>query len=77
MRAFKNPIRQEVAKHFAGFFLEVESNFEHEAEASDREPEVHVMEPLADNHSSDSDDTPTGQRHQRHQRLPLLQREQP
>ena len=29
MRAFKNSIRQEVAKHFAEFFLEVESNFEH------------------------------------------------
>ena len=28
MRAFKNSIRQEVAKHFADFFLEVESNFE-------------------------------------------------
>ena len=28
MRAFKNSIRQEVAKHFAEFFLEVESNFE-------------------------------------------------
>ena len=29
MRAFKSSIRQEVAKHFAEFFLEVESNFEH------------------------------------------------
>ena len=29
MRAFKNSIRQEVAKHFAEFFLEDESNFEH------------------------------------------------
>ena len=29
MRAFKNSIRQEVAKHFAEFFLEAESNFEH------------------------------------------------
>ena len=28
MRAFKNSIRQEVPKHFAEFFLEVESNFE-------------------------------------------------
>ena len=28
MRAFKNSIRQEVAKHFAEFFLEVESSFE-------------------------------------------------
>ena len=28
MRAFKNSIRQEVAKHFAEFFLEAESNFE-------------------------------------------------
>ena len=28
LRAFKNSIRQEVAKHFAEFFLEVESNFE-------------------------------------------------
>ena len=135
MRAFKNSIRQEVAKHFAEFFLEAESNFEHvnldsstavlrqlllsfvhtaaqnadspqhraagwrfidwneveqrellaeakrlletgelfprgtaeephapdaEAEASDSEPEAHVMEPLADDHSSDSDDAPTG-----------------
>ena len=135
MRAFKNSIRQEVAKHFAEFFLEVESNFERvnldsstavlrqlllsfvhtaaqdadspqhrtagwrfidwneveqrellaeakrlletgelfprgtaeephapdaEAEASDSEPEAHVMEPLADDHSSDSDDAPTG-----------------
>ena len=31
-----------------------------EAEARDSEPEVHVMEPLADDHSSDSDDAPTG-----------------
>ena len=135
MRAFKNSIRQEVAKHFAGFFLEAESNFGHanvdsstavfrqlflsfvhtaaqnadspqhrtdgwrfidwneveqrellaeakcfletgevfprgtaeephaldtDAEASDSEPEAHVMEPLADDHSSDSDDAPTG-----------------
>ena len=29
MRAFKNSIRSEVAKHFAEFFLEVESNLEH------------------------------------------------
>ena len=29
MRAFKNSIRQEVAKHFAEFFLEVVSNSEH------------------------------------------------
>ena len=28
MRAFKNSIRSEVAKHFVEFFLEVESNFE-------------------------------------------------
>ena len=28
MRAFKNSIRSEVAKHFAEFFLEAESNFE-------------------------------------------------
>ena len=135
MRAFKNSIRQEVAKHFAEFFLEVESNFERvnldsstavlrqqllsfvhtaaqdadspqhrtagwrfidwneveqrellaeakrlletgelfprgtaeephapdaEAEASDSDPEAHVMERLADDHSSDSDDAPTG-----------------
>ena len=135
MRAFKNWIRQEVPKHFAEFFLEVESNFEHvnldsstavlrqlllsfvhtaaqnadspqhrtagwrfidwneveqrellaeakrlletgelfprgtaeephapdaETQASDSEPEAHVMEPLADDHSSDSDDAPTG-----------------
>ena len=31
-----------------------------EAEASDSEPEAHVMEPLADDHSSDGEDTPTG-----------------
>ena len=31
-----------------------------EAEARDSEPEAHVMEPLADDHSSDSDDAPTG-----------------
>ena len=135
MRAFKSSIRNEVAKHFAEFFLDVESNFERvnldsstavlrqlllsfvhtaaqnadspqhrtagwrfidwneveqrellaeakrlletgelfprgtaeephapdaEAEASDSEPEAHVMEPLADDHSSDSDDAPTG-----------------
>ena len=28
MRAFKSSIQREVAKHFAEFFLEVESNFE-------------------------------------------------
>ena len=47
-----------------------------EAEASDSEPDAHVME----HHSSDGEDTPPvsrNQRHQRHQRLPLLQREQP
>ena len=135
MRAFKNSIRQEVAKHFAEFFLEVESNVERvnldsstsvlrqlllsfvhtaaqnadspqhrtagwrfidwneveqrelvvearrlletgelfprgtaeephapdaEAEASDSEPEAHVLEPLADEHSSDGEDAPTG-----------------
>ena len=135
MRAFKSSIRNEVAKHFAELFLDVESNFERvnlhsstavlrqlllsfvhtaaqnadspqhrtagwrfidwneveqrellaeakrlletgdlfprgtaeephapdaEAEASDSEPEAHVMEPLADDHSSDSDDAPTG-----------------
>ena len=134
LRAFKNSICQEVAKHFAEFFLEAESNFEHvnldsstavlrqllsfvhtaaqnadipqhrtagwrfidwneaeqrellaeakrlletgellprgtaeephapdaDAQASDTEPEAHVMEPLADDHSSDSDDAPTG-----------------
>ena len=134
MRAFKNSIRREVAKHFAKFFLEAESNFEHvnldsstsvlrqlllsfvhtaqnadspqhraagwrfidwneveqrellagakrlletgelfprdtaeephapgaEAEATDSEPEAHVLEPLADDHSSDGEDTPTG-----------------
>ena len=121
MRAFKNSIRQEVAKHFAEFFSEVESNFEllsfvhtaaqnadsqqhrtagwrfidwneveqrellaeakslletgelfprgtaeephapdAEAEASDSEPEAHVVEPLADDHSSDGEDAPTG-----------------
>ena len=31
-----------------------------EAEASDSEPEAHVLERLADDHSSDSEDTPTG-----------------
>ena len=31
-----------------------------ETQASDSEPEAHVMEPLADDHSSDSDDAPTG-----------------
>ena len=30
-----------------------------EVEASDSEPEAHVMEPLADDHGSDSDDAPT------------------
>ena len=133
MRAFKNSIRQEVAKHFADFFLEVESNFERvnldsstavlrqlllsfvhtvsqnadspqhrtagwrfidwneveqrellaeakrlletgelfprdtavephapdaETQARDSKPEAHVVEPLADDHSSDSDDAP-------------------
>ena len=29
------------------------------AEATDSEPEAHVLEPLADDHSSDSDDAPT------------------
>ena len=29
MRAFKSSIRREVDKHFAEFFLEAESNFEH------------------------------------------------
>ena len=136
MRAFKNSIRSEVAKHFAEFFLEVESNFERvnldsntavlrqlllsfvhtaaqnadspqhrtagwrfidwneveqgellaeakrlletgelfprgtaeephapdaETQASDSEPEEHVVEPLADDHSSDDgEDVPTG-----------------
>ena len=121
MRAFKSSIRSEVAKHFAEFFLEVESNFEHvnldsstsvlrqlllsfahtaaaqnadspqhrtagwrfidwneveqrellaeakrllepdaEAEASDSEAEARVMEPLADDHSSDSDEALIG-----------------
>ena len=31
-----------------------------EAEATDSEPEAHVLEPLADDHSSDGEDTPTG-----------------
>ena len=31
-----------------------------EAEASDSESEAHVLEPVADDHSSDSDDAPTG-----------------
>ena len=31
-----------------------------DAQASDCEPEAHVMEPLADDHSSDGEDTPTG-----------------
>ena len=124
MRAFKSSIRQEVSKHFAEFFLEVESIFEHVNldsstsvvrqlllsfahtaaqnadspqhrtagwrfidwnEVEQREllaeakrlletgelfprgtaeephaPEAHVLEPLADDHSSDSDDAPTG-----------------
>ena len=133
MRALKSSIRREVAKHFAEFFLEAESNFERanldsttsvlrqlllsfahtaaaqnadspqhraagwrfidwneveqrellkeakrlletgelfprgtaeephapDAEASDNEPEAHVME-LADDHSSDSEDAPAG-----------------
>ena len=135
MRAFKSSICQEVAKHFAEFFLEAGSNFERvdldsstsvlrqilisfvhtaaqiadspqyraagwrfidwneveqrellaearrlletgelfprgtaeephtpdaEAKAGDSEPEAHVMQPLADDHSSDDEDTPTG-----------------
>ena len=135
MRAFKNSIRSEVAKHLAQIFLEGESNFERVfldsttkvlrqllltcahtaaqnadsaqhraagwrftgwneveqrellaeakrlletgelfpqgtaeephapdagAEATDTEPEAHVLEPHADDHSSDSDDAPTG-----------------
>ena len=31
-----------------------------EAEATDSDPEVHVTEPLAEDHSSDGEDTPTG-----------------
>ena len=31
-----------------------------EAEATDSEPEAHVLEPLADDHSSDGEDAPTG-----------------
>ena len=31
-----------------------------EAEATDSEPEARVLEPLADDHSSDGEDTPTG-----------------
>ena len=31
-----------------------------DAQASDSEPEAHVMEPLADDHNSDSDDAPAG-----------------
>ena len=31
-----------------------------EDEATDSEPEAHVLEPLADDHSSDGEDTPTG-----------------
>ena len=31
-----------------------------EAEAAESEPEAHVLEPLADDHSSDGEDTPTG-----------------
>ena len=135
MRAFMSSIRSDVAKHFAEFFLEAESNFERatldsstsvlrqlllsfvhtaaqnadspqhraagwrfidwneveqrellaeakrlletgelfprgtaeephapdaEAEATDSEPKAHVMEPLADDHSSNSVDAPTG-----------------
>ena len=44
-------------------------------------PEAHVMEPLADDHSSDGEEAlalmSRNQRHQPHQRLPLLQRGQP
>ena len=29
-----------------------------EADATDSEPEAHVLEPLADDHSSDGEDTP-------------------
>ena len=128
VRAFKTWIRSDVAKHFAEFFLEAESNFERanldsstsvlrqlllsfvhtaaqnadspqhraagwrfidwneveqrellaeakrllggtaaephaldaEAEATDSESEAHVLEPLADDHSSDGEDAPTG-----------------
>ena len=125
MRAFKSSIRSEVAKNFAEFFMEVESNFEHVNldsstsvlrqlllsfahtapaqntdspqhrtagwrfidwnEVEQREllaeakrlletgelfprgtaeephaPEAHVLEPLANDHVSDSDDAPTG-----------------
>ena len=31
-----------------------------EAEATDSDPEAHATEPLADDHSSDGEDTPTG-----------------
>ena len=31
-----------------------------ETQASDSEPEAHVVEPLADDHSSDGEDAPTG-----------------
>ena len=50
-----------------------------DAQASDSEPGAHVMEPPADDHSSDSDAAlvSRNQRHQQHQRLPLFQREQP
>ena len=48
-----------------------------EAEATDSEPEARVLEPPADDHSSDGEDTPLVSRNQRHQRLPLLQSQQP
>ena len=50
-------------------------------EATDSEREAHVLEPLADDHSSDSDDAPTGVEESSAPAvvsgLPLLQREQP
>ena len=51
----------------------------HEAEATDSEPEAHVMEPLADDRSDDEDAplVSRSQQHQRHQGLPLLQSSKP
>ena len=43
-----------------------------ETQASDSEPEAHVVEPLADDHSSDDGEVSRNQRHQRRQQLPLL-----
>ena len=51
-----------------------------EAEVTDSKPEAHVLEPLADDTAATARTRPLvsrNQRHQGHQRLLLLQREQP